>query len=295
MHRISLSVAVALSAIVSLFSFTSASASDFNSILSELNFRGAVPQNSRLGVADREIAGSLRPAPAGFQGAQSRATELLAPVPRSQAHASMNPSQDRSALASAKPRFRNVDANPAGHLLGHGRHALPSYGCGDCDPSDGFCGGCDDVGCDAVAAPRKCFKLPKLGCGCGGGCGEILDAGCGVCHSGCGHKGCGLGKCKHEEKPSFCPPRTEPNLPSSSLRQYFRSSRCSTNVWDGYSLKCGPNHEHAHGTCDCHLKKKGGCCLGGGCGEILPPRQCFDACDAGCDTCGDGCDGGCGH
>lgn len=305
MHRITLSVAVVLSFIAALFSFTQTSASDFGSILSELNYRGAAPQGSRLGVADRQSVGSLRPAPAKINRPNSRAAALLAPVPRSPSHAAGNqrgskPLSDKLASSPAKPRFQSVGANPVGHLLGHQRHGLPSYGCSDCDRSGGVYlqgGGCDDCGCDSCVAPRKRLKLPKLGC-CGGGCcGEIIDAGCG-CRSACGRTGCGLGKCKQEDT-SVCMPRTDVNLPSSTLRQYFRSGRCNTNIWDGYTQKCGPNHEHAHGTCDCHLKKKRGCCLGGCCGEILPPRQCFDgcdsACDVGCDTCGSGCGGGCGH
>ena len=301
MHRIALSIAIALGFIVAFSSFAPASASDFGSILSDLNFRGAAPSASRLGVADRQSVGSLRPAPAQWNRSNSGAAKLLPPVPRSQgyADASQRVSQPNSReLASSQqtPRFQSVAANPAGHLLGHQRHALPGYGCSDCNQSSGVYlqgGGCDDCGCDSFVAPRKRLKLPKLGCGCGGGCGEIIDAGCG-CQSGCGLTGCGLGKCKQEAK-AVCMPRTEVNLPSSTLRQYFRSNRCNTNIWDGYSQKCDSNHEHAHGTCDCHVKKKRGCCLGGGCGEILPPRQCFDACDAGCDACGSGCDGGCGH
>ncbi len=71
-----------------------------------------------------------------------------------------------------------------------------------------------------------------------------------------------------------CIPHTAPNLPSSSLHEYFRSNKCHTNVWDGYQQNCSPIHKHAHGTCDCFNKK--GCFGHGG----------------SCDGCGS-CDGGC--
>lgn len=48
-----------------------------------------------------------------------------------------------------------------------------------------------------------------------------------------------------------CMPHIKPNLPSSTLYQYFRSNPCYANVWDGYRRNCGDHHEHLHGECDC--------------------------------------------
>ena len=73
-----------------------------------------------------------------------------------------------------------------------------------------------------------------------------------------------------------CRPRTRPNLPSSTILQYFRSDACYTNVWDGYHRSC-KHHDHLHGTCDCFRDQSP-------CGEVLPceGNGCV-SCDTGCD------------
>ncbi len=70
-----------------------------------------------------------------------------------------------------------------------------------------------------------------------------------------------------------CRPRTTPNLPKSTLLQYFRSNACYTNVWDGYNQDCGSHHKHLHGECDCFNKSGKHGCGHGGC----------ESCDSGCD------------
>ena len=90
----------------------------------------------------------------------------------------------------------------------------------------------------------------------------------GGCNSCGSHHGCGC------DNVVTCIPHMAPNLPNSTLLQYFRSNKCYSNVWDGYHQKCGLGHDHIHGTCDCfdpHRKS----CFGSGhshCGKC-------DACD----------------
>ena len=57
-----------------------------------------------------------------------------------------------------------------------------------------------------------------------------------------------------------CQPHEVPQLPNSTLLQYFRSNKCNTHVWDGYRQKCPSSQKHLMGTCDCFdKKKKAGC------------------------------------
>ncbi|NNE00670.1 MAG: hypothetical protein HKN47_25420 [Pirellulaceae bacterium] len=65
----------------------------------------------------------------------------------------------------------------------------------------------------------------------GGGCAV------GGCASGaCGGTGCN-GNCGGHEG-GYCVPHTVPNLPTSTLRQYWRSNSCNCTVWDGYQNTC---------------------------------------------------------
>lgn len=269
MNRITLAIAVALTLVFSLISFTEACANDFRSLLSELNFSKQTTSSRQLLVANPRSATALRPAPG--------TATLQAPIVGHQ-HAAQNSAMSASsAIGQMKSRSGDVSANSVGHRMGGLLHTGSN---------------CDCDACDACPAPRKRLQLPKLKCKsrCGSGCGEIIDAPCGCCN-GC-NKGCCLGRLKKEKhvEQKVCMPRTEVNLPSSTMRQYFRSNRCATNIWDGYSQECGDNHKHIHGTCDCGTKKKRSCLsgrCGGGCGEILPPRQaCNDcgSCDASCDS-----------
>lgn len=108
-----------------------------------------------------------------------------------------------------------------------------------------------------------------------------------------GHAGLAYGKryadCGFEQQ---YPPRAVPNLPNSTLYQYFRSNRCHTNVWVGYHQKCCPSLRnidqpfrrffqgfHGH---SCLLK--GGCM--GGCEVVDHHPHC--GCEPQQPTCGCG-------
>lgn len=75
--------------------------------------------------------------------------------------------------------------------------------------------------------------------GCDVGC---ADGGCAA--GGCADGGCASGGCGQD---GFCTPHNQPNLPGSTLRQYWRSNACNSNVWDGYQNECrkpmGPKKE----------------------------------------------------
>ena len=279
-------IAVALTLVLSFISFTEARADDFQSLINEINFSKQTASSQGLAVADRQTAPALRRVPSGYEmpsgfdmptGYDQAATKLQAPVATRSLGSQSEAMSAASAVGQMQANSGSVKADSVGHLLGR-RHGA-DCGCDTCDT------------CDALPAPKKPFRLPKLGCksGCASGCGEIIDARCG-CDCGCGSKrGCRLKRKKQVEQ-KVCMPRRDVNLPSSTLQQYFRSDRCYTNVWDGYSRECGKNHEHIHGTCDCGTKKKRSCLSGhcrGGCGEILPPRQACNDCES-CDACDSG-------
>lgn len=255
MNQFKLAITIGLTIAFSVISFTETCANDFRSLLAERNL-------SRQTNNSRDAA------------------SLQAPIVARQMRSKESMTSARSAIEQMNAKSNTVRASSVGHLLGGHRHVDSGCDCGACDA------------CDAMPIPRKRLRMPKLGCriGCGSGCGEIIDASCGC------DQGCRLGLLKkhcHDEQ-QVCMPRTEVNLPSSTLRQYFRSDRCSTNIWDGYSRQCSPNHKHVHGTCDCGTKKKCRCLsglCGGTCGEVLPPRQ---ACND-CDSCDASCDSGCCH
>lgn len=279
MNHFNLAVAIVLTVAFSVVSFTEACANDFRSLLSELNFSKTTTNAQPLGIANSQSAATLRPVPSTDP---AHSATLQAPViTRDRGPGDLTMSA-RSAIGQMKAASGQVAANSVGHLFGGHHHADSSCDCGSCDA------------CDAMPMPRKPIRLPKLGCKpcCGSGGGEIIDAPCG-CNSGCS-KGCrlGLGKKHRHVEQKVCPPRTAVNLPASTLHQYFRSDRCNTNVWDGYTRECSDDHKHANGTCDCGTKKKRSCLTGlcgGRCGEVLPPRQ---ACND-CDSCDAGCDSGC--
>ncbi len=136
-----------------------------------------------------------------------------------------------------------------------------------------------------------------------GGCatGGCLDGSCG--DSGCAvaGTGCGAGSCQD----SYCTPHTVPNLPTSSLRQYWRSSPCNTSVWDGYRVSCrtprsvGPKKSCLSGGCPADYTPAGpvdtGCATGGCDAPSYATQEYAPACEAGCDVASGGCDvpGGC--
>ena len=65
---------------------------------------------------------------------------------------------------------------------------------------------------------------------CDGNCGH---AGCAGAGSGCSTGRCGSGE------GAYCIPHRVPNLPNSTLRQYWRSNACNTGLWDDYQNDCG--------------------------------------------------------
>lgn len=79
-----------------------------------------------------------------------------------------------------------------------------------------------------------------------------------------------------------CRPHVKPNLPSSTLYQYFRSDRCYTHVWDGYRRNCGDNHKHLHGECDCFTNSSKGFSWSSALGLGCDRNDCGN-CDVGCD------------
>ncbi|MFG0262892.1 MAG: hypothetical protein ACF788_10925 [Novipirellula sp. JB048] len=79
-----------------------------------------------------------------------------------------------------------------------------------------------------------------------------LAAACDCAQHGCRH-GCAAGAASD---PGYvCQPHVTPNLPSSTLRQYFRGNPCHAHLWDGYAQErqqyCEKYHKHIHGRCEC--------------------------------------------
>jgi hypothetical protein len=104
------------------------------------------------------------------------------------------------------------------------------------------------------------------------GC-DVAQVGCDT--GGCASGSCGSGSCRDGScgEGGFCTPHNQPNLPGSTLRQYWRSNSCNANVWDGYQNKC---RKPLFGG------KSRGCGLGGDCADgscdVVVPSQ------AACDT-----------
>lgn len=290
MRFIVASVALAMSFCFFGNGFTTASAEDVGVLLDDVSY-GQVAQRSanqhkamRLGLATTRVDQQLRPAPVSSsprradlrpkrmpatQPAGSQAS-LKAPVASSPRQVEPQPFDAPTAIAELARSSGSVNANSVGWL----KNRL--------NPDSACDGGCDS--CEPACEPacESCVVLPPNSCGCEG------------CGRG-GLKSC-LAKHRKQEEVKVCLPRREVNLPQSTFHQYFRSNRCYTNIWDGYSKECGDSHKHIHGTCDCHVKKQRKSCLagrcGGGCGEVLAPAMPCGP--VGCDGCGDsGCD--CGH
>ena len=106
------------------------------------------------------------------------------------------------------------------------------------------------------AAESQCYSTADS---CAGACGT----GCGASGS-CG-KGCGNGLCSE----GYCVPHTPPNLPYSTLRQYFKSNACNSRVWDGYRNSCTFSSKNSAGQCS--SKQRQGCgAKGMNCGKVYP-------------------------
>ncbi len=117
------------------------------------------------------------------------------------------------------------------------------------------------------------------------GFGHLHSASIGPAHAGApSHCGCGSGNCESGMCDSVydCTPHVAPCLPTSTLLQYYRTSKCNTHVWDGYTQKCCGSTKHVNGTCDCFNRQHRGC------GEILAPC-CGPSC-GGCKSCDSACD-----
>ncbi len=99
------------------------------------------------------------------------------------------------------------------------------------------------------------------------GC-DVAQGGCD--DGGCASGNCGSGSCRDGScgEGGFCTPHNQPNLPGSTLRQYWKSNSCNTNLWDGYQNKC---RKPLFGG------KSGGCGLGGNCADgscdVVVPSQ----------------------
>jgi hypothetical protein len=92
----------------------------------------------------------------------------------------------------------------------------------------------------------------------------------------------------NQENVIICSSHVKPSLPTSTLMQYFRTNKCNTHVWDGYSQPCRSANEHVLGQCDCFEDKHGcfgGACSNGNCGKCGHGRDRSD-----CASCADGCD-----
>ncbi len=72
----------------------------------------------------------------------------------------------------------------------------------------------------------------------------------------CNRQGCqNAQSCDGGNGATVCQPHRVPNLPSSSLREYFRGDPCHANLWDGFCEErqkhCDHFHKHIHGRCEC--------------------------------------------
>ncbi|QDT02458.1 hypothetical protein K227x_08350 [Rubripirellula lacrimiformis] len=264
--------ALALAALA-IFANVSSAKNDFDALLADLSF-GGTPSPSIAAPQDFSSAydqGLSLSGPAGLSLAANDAMMELRPVPDGLTMPETGPAQARASLQdpiatvdpqAAKNAAERVDLNAAFALQemnSPGKH-VPTY-------AVGFGHQHGAAGCD--------------GCGCASGaCDQISSCGNGACgHASCGQGGCGMG----HQAARPCVPRTAPNLPTSSLRQYFMSQKCNTNVWDGYQRPCPACHKHTHGTCDCFKNRNRFH------SSILPPAcgDCGGACQGGCDG---GCD-----
>lgn len=119
----------------------------------------------------------------------------------------------------------------------------------------------------AMSMPANAYSVGPAPAAFSQGC----DVGC--ASGGCADGGCASGSCEG----GFCTPHNQPNLPGSTLRQYWRSNSCNSNVWDGYQNRC-------HKPVGSGKKRS---CLDGGCGpepcDIQPPSHVVcdtqEACD----------------
>ena len=140
--------------------------------------------------------------------------------------------------------------------------------------------------------------------GCASGPNAIGGCASGQCGTGCGNGQCGPGGCGPNglcggrfggglcgSGSGFCTPHNTPNLPTSTLRQYWKSNSCNCNVWDGYQNRC-PNPLFSK-LANLGRNGHGNCC--GGCGQAGCNGKCgLSGCDqSGNGNCDQSGDGGC--
>jgi hypothetical protein len=244
-------IAAALVALFTLANLLSAE-DDFSALLADLSFGDSPtlsePENSPLTVTDNQPAPSFQPAPTGMLMPGMADTKPISEPTPEPAVAPEVEATPRVALQDPVPAVTaeipdqvDLDAAFALQAMQSANTTIPSQVVGHVHS------GCAQSGCD------------------------------GHDQCGCGYGGCGNGGCGHNDTEVVCRPRNPVNLPHSSLRQYFRSNPCYTNVWDGYRQHCGDHHKHLHGECDCFKQKS----RGGACG--CQSQHCQPRCESGCD------------
>ncbi|EMI41397.1 hypothetical protein [Rhodopirellula sp. SWK7] len=199
---------------------------------------------------------TLAPASAGIGGPETAQPQTPARV---QATASANKAADKTLTSHAGS---GIYQDHAGAIPGVVEApVMEGYAAPTATINPYYTPASADCGCDS----GDCKKTSS--CGCGGGCGELIDGG-----QGCYCKG--LSECRPHQRPVLPPP--------SSLLQIFRSRNSYSSVWAGYAeetrARCRNTSPHLLGTwrtCD-H-------------GGLLEP-----ACNT-CNSCesGESCDSGC--
>ena len=228
-------------------------AGEFDALLADLSFGDAPVIATELKQPKPDVAPTkpdqeLKPAPHGMTMPSLDVTPISSPiddVPQPEAEATESAAE---MVAPAEAPLPMVDPTLQAPLTS------PSDAPGAVNFQEAFAAQ-ESIPSAAVIAP------PQPAVPCDSGC--ATDAGCDSCRT------------SHSE--SICRPYVRPNLPNSTLLQYFRSNRCYSRIWDGYRQRCPSSLNHVDGTCDCFDKKKQ--C---GCGPVLAPACNTAACDA-CD------------
>ena len=140
--------------------------------------------------------------------------------------------------------------------------------------SNPMCKSCRSASCDGSGCDSSCgCQLPRLDS-------QLFDPGC-----------CETPQCREscvEEEAFICEPHRVPNLPSSTLLQYFRSDNTYTNIWDGFAAERQKRYRHTRkhitGNCDCASKSHqhnhaplDDALLRGGCCDCKNPCNCAKA------------------
>ncbi|MGB7343118.1 MAG: hypothetical protein WBD20_02800 [Pirellulaceae bacterium] len=122
----------------------------------------------------------------------------------------------------------------------------------------------------------------------GGSCDSGTCGASGYGNGSCGSGGCLAGGCRSGNcgEGGYCTPHNQPNLPGSTLRQYWRSNACNSNVWDGYQNQCRKplfgSKDRGCGIGGCSTAGCQGECASGACATL--PSQAVYGAAGGCDT-----------